>query len=429
MPTWLTTAVANQYAADDWLRDLQQQIGQAFLQRGLPTRREERWKYTDVAALTQATYAKPELPEVELLLDRIAKLRLANSISLVLVNGDFSETLSDLSGLPAGVVLCSFQQALQQQAAVLQAHFSVNLDLQRHPFASLNAALVTDGVFLHVPKNTVVTQPIHLLYLNTDTNAFVSCPRNMIIANDNAAVTLLEEHVSLSAAGYFMNVVTDIHADVGANVQYHKIQHDSLTATHMAHLFVNQRQDSTVHLHTLQVGARLGREDVYVNLLARGATTRVNGFYGLLADDQHLDNHVQIEHCSPHGTSEVLYKGILDKKSRAVFNGKIHVHKDAQKTQSLLANHNLLLSPTAEINTKPELEIYADDVKCAHGDTVGQLDADALFFLRSRGIDEPAARQLLTSAFAADVLLSVTEPAIKQRMTDLLHEALRHEKY
>jgi Fe-S cluster assembly protein SufD len=192
---------------------------------------------------------------------------------------------------------------------------------------------------------------------------------------------------------------------------------------------VNQRQDSTVHLHTLQVGARLGREDVYVNLLARGATTRVNGFYGLLADDQHLDNHVQIEHCSPHGTSEVLYKGILDKKSRAVFNGKIHVHKDAQKTQSLLANHNLLLSPTAEINTKPELEIYADDVKCAHGDTVGQLDADALFFLRSRGIDEPAARQLLTSAFAADVLLSVTEPAIKQRMTDLLHEALRHEKY
>ena len=431
IPTWLTTCVANQYAAESWLRDLQQAIGQAFLRRGLPTRKEELWKYTDVSALTQATFTKSATVKVDVLPATVAARRLPDTIMVVLLNGHFSETLSDLQDLPQGVTLCSFRQALQQHAPLVQAHFTTNLDLARHPFASLNAALVTDGVFLQVPANTVIVNPIQILYLNTEADPFVVCPRNMILASENTAVTILEEHAALDGYTYFMNVVTDIHAAAGARVDYHKIQNESPNATHIAQIFINQQRDSVVKANSLLVGSRLGREDVVVNLHAAGAESSVNGFYCLTQDGQHIDNHVQIDHIAPHGSSNMIYKGVLDKKSRAVFNGKIYVHKDAQKTRSYQANHNLLLSADAEIDTKPEFEIYADDVKCAHGDTVGQLDQDALFYLRSRGIDHPTALKLLTYAFAADVMNTITQREIKQRMIDLLHEKLgndTHEK-
>jgi Fe-S cluster assembly protein SufD len=334
------------------------------------------------------------------------------------------ESLSDLQLLPEGVILCSFKQALQQHAELVKAHFTTNLNLASHPFASLNAALVSDGVFLYLPKNTIVEAAIQIVYLNTEDNHFMTCPRNMIIAGENSEVMLLEEHVAHHAEKYFTNVVTDIHAEAGAKVQYHKIQDDSPRATHIAQLFINQSRDSMVTAHSLLVGSRMGREDVFVSLNASGAESNVNGFYCLTHDGQHIDNHIHIDHVAAHGTSNMIYKGVLDKKSRAVFNGKIYVHKDAQKTQSYQANHNLLLSADAEVDTKPEFEIYADDVKCAHGDTVGQLDQDALFYLRSRGIEHTLAMKLLTYAFAADVMNAIAHPQIKQRMIELLNEKL-----
>jgi Fe-S cluster assembly protein SufD len=428
IPSWLTACVANQYAAEDWLRDLQQELGQAFLQRGIPTRREELWKYTDVNYLLNETFVKSSLTNTDALAEILITKRLKkpDTISVVLVNGNFIESLSDLRLLPDGVVLCSFKQALQKHAGLVKAHLTVNLDLARHPFANLNAALVSDGIFLQVPNNTVVSSPIQIMYINTE-NDFIACPRNMVIAGENAEVTILEEHDAYAAENYFMNIVTDIHAQASAKVHYHKIQNDSPRATHVAQIFINQNQDSVVNAHSLLVGSRLGREDIFVSLTARGAESNVNGFYCLTEDGQHLDNHIHIDHVAAHGTSNMIYKGVLDKKSRAVFNGKIHVHKDAQKTKSYQANHNLLLSADAEVDTKPEFEIYADDVKCAHGDTVGQLNLDALFYLRSRGIDNQMAMKLLTYAFAADVMNKVTQPEIKQRMIELLNEKLAND--
>jgi Fe-S cluster assembly protein SufD len=436
IPSWLMACVANQYAAEDWLRDLQKQLGQDFLQRGIPMRREELWKYTDISFLaneafnksssTHDHFSKLAKNQSEALADCVAAKRLksTDTIWIVLVNGNFVEALSDLQLLPHGVIVCGFKQALQQHADEVKAHLTNNLDLARHPFASLNAALLSDGVFISLPKNAVVKATIQILYITTEDKHFFACPRNMIIAGENSEVTILEEHATHTAENYFMNVVTDIHAAAGAKVHYHKIQNDSPRSTHIAQLFINQSRDSVVKTHALLVGARLDREDVFVNLNANGAESSVNGFYCLTHDGQHIDNHIQIDHVAPHGTSNMIYKGVLDKKSRAVFNGKIYVHKDAQKTQSYQANHNLLLSADAEVDTKPEFEIYADDVKCAHGDTVGQLDRDALFYLRSRGIENTIAMKLLTYAFAADVMNAITQPEIKQRMTELLNEKL-----
>ncbi len=429
LPAWLTTYVATQQATEAWLRELQQTLAQDFLQRGIPSRREEEWKYTDMSFLAKECFTKSSTLRSVVSPAIVAGHRLKNieSIFIVLVNGHFVESLSDMRLLPDSVTLCSMKQALQHHAELVKAHLTRNLNLQKHPFASLNAAMLAEGVFLHVPKKTVIAAPIHILYLHGEENNIVTCPRNMIIADEHAQVTLLEEHSAYGAVTYFTNVVTDIHAEAGAKVHYHKIQNDAAKATHIAQIFVNQQQDSLVETHSLALGSKLGREDVFVNIKARGAHSNINGFYCLTQDDQHIDNHVHVDHAASHGTSNMVYKGVLDKKSRAVFNGKIYVHKGAQKTQSYQANHNLLLSTQAEVDTKPEFEIYADDVKCAHGDTVGQLDMDSLFYLRSRGIEKQAAMKLLTYAFAADVMNKMTHTQIKQRMTILLNEKLAHD--
>jgi Fe-S cluster assembly protein SufD len=423
---WLTTCVENQHADVEWLRDLQQQLAHDFLARGIPSRREEEWKYTDIAFLLKKSFIKSPILKTVLPTELVVEHRLKNmeSILVVLVNGHFVDSLSDLRLLPEGVTLCSLKQAFQQQTALVKNYVTANLNLQKHPFATVNAALMTDGVFLHAPKNTMIAATIHILNLHVEENNIITCPRNMIIVGEHAEVTLLEEHISSDAAEYFTNVVTDISADVGAKVRFHKIQHESENATHIAQIFVKQKQDSVVETHSLAVGSRLGREDVFVSMNASGAQSYINGFYCLTRDNQHIDNHIHIDHVAAHGTSSMLYKGIIDKKARAVFNGKIYVHKDAQKTQSYQANHNLLLSAEAEIDTKPEFEIYADDVKCAHGDTVGQLNMDMLFYLRSRGLDKAAAMKLLTYAFAADVMNKISHPQIKQHMTTLLNETL-----
>ncbi len=421
MPNWLTTCFAEQNANPVWLRELQQQQGEAFLQRGIPSRREEHWKYTDVSFLAQQTFNKSVALKKPHTID-LPNLKDVASIRIVLVNGHMVEALSDLKLLPKEVVLSSLKQMLLTPNDLLQQHCNKAANLQRYPFAALNMALMEDGIFLSVPKNCQVTAPIHLVYLNTLANNYVSCPRNIIVAGENSEVVILEEHLSEQAQDYFVNMVTDISAASYARIHYYKIQNESLHATHIAQTFVEQKDHSVLNMCTLSLGAKLAREDIFVKLTERGAESSVNGFYALHHDHQHIDNHIQIDHIAPLGTSNMIYKGTVDKKARAVFNGKIHVHPDAQKTQSHQKNHNLLLSPDAAVDTKPELEIYADDVKCAHGDTVGQLDQDILFYLRSRGLDEKSAIQLLIHAYSAEVFEKIAHPAIKQRMNAILRE-------
>jgi Fe-S cluster assembly protein SufD len=404
-----------------WLVNLQARQAESFLQRGLPTRREEWWKYTDMSFLGKQLFIPAVKKTAVDVLAIVGKQRLpVSSITVVLVNGYFNAELSDLTQVPHDVTLCSFKDALKNHGDKLRD--CMTQESQRNVFLSLNTAMTQDGVFLWIPKNTSVPVPIHFLYINApDINAMVN-PRNMIWLESGAKVSVLEEYIGVEANNYLLNVVTELTLEANSHLQYHKIQNESRAATHLAQLLVTQKQDSCLHLHALAVGSKLAREDVMIQLQERGAQCSASGFYSLNAYNQHMDNHIQIDHAATHGASNILYKGILSKKSKAVFNGKIYVHKDAQKTQSLQYNHNLLLSPDAEINTKPELEIYADDVKCAHGDTVGQLNDAALFYLLARGIEKADAIKMLTEAFAGDVLNKISCSVLREKMRLLIEE-------
>lgn len=385
------------------LQVLQAQQLQAFLQRGFPTRREELWKYTDMSFLGKQEFVWADKQAVPLTKSIEAGIR------FVFVNGYFSTELSDISLLPPDVIL----SPLSQKMAENNVEFMTEFDAQRYPFAALNTALMTDGFYLFIPQNVIIAETIHCLFLSSQQQHFITCPRNMIVASANSKVTLIEEYRSEAEEHYFTNAVTQIFAEENAKVDYYKIQSESINATHMATVFVNQRQDSSVQSFCLDTGARLAREDMMVSLLERGAECGLNGFYKLTNDKQHIDNHILVDHFSAHGNSSMFYKGTVDKKAHAVFNGKVYVHKQAQKITALQSNHNLLLSADAEVDTKPELEIYADDVKCSHGATVGQLNTDALFYLQARGINKEDATLLLVHAFADDVMKTIASPQIK----------------
>jgi Fe-S cluster assembly protein SufD len=425
---WWQACLARQETQHDWLHALQASELKSFSKRGLPTRHEEAWKYTDVAFLKKENYnttlRKAEKGDAII---SIKRAQLPDSIFIVFLNGHFAPGYSDLTRLPAGVIVCSMQDALLSHAEQLKTYLKPAIHARQSVFTSLNTALLTDGIFLHLPQGASVTAPLHILYLHTQQQDYVQGPRHVLIMDKNSEATVLEEHCAISQDNYFTNSVTEIHLDAHARLNFYKIQNDSSNAQHISQIFVHQQQESTLQMFQLTVGAHFAREDVFIDLNEAGAEASVSGFYLLTQDNQHSDHHIQIDHKSMHGVSDILYKGILDKKSHGVFNGKIHVHKDAQKTRSQQANHNLLLSSQAIIDTKPEFEIYADDVKCAHGSTVGQIDTEALFYLRSRGVAQQDALKLLTYAFAADVVSRVPQPEILRYMNALLNEKLAYE--
>jgi Fe-S cluster assembly protein SufD len=407
-----------------WLQDLQREQQQAFIQRGLPTRKEELWKYTDMSQLAKLSF-QPALKQSHDNIASIIKnylLENGNIALMVFVNGHYQAQFSNVTNLPSTVVCTSIQQALLEHTDLVQDCLNRNKNILKYPFACLNIALMNDGVFLLVPPNIEITNPIHFLFLSSGQENFFSNPRNMIFVEQHSKVTVLEEYFSVNSHHYFTNVVTDICAQENSQIHHYKIQNESLLATHVAQIMVNQKKDSQVKTVNLTVGSILAREDVQINLQEKGAICSANGFYALHEKDQHIDHHVQIDHIAQHGTSTMLYKGVLDKKTHGVFNGMVYVHKDAKKTHAQQVNHNLLLSKEAAIDTKPEFEIYADDVKCVHGGTVGQLNDESLFYLRSRGIDRNEAMKILAHAFSAEVLEQVDVPIIKQRMNKMLNE-------
>jgi Fe-S cluster assembly protein SufD len=377
-----------------WLQAFQKKQLEKFLLRGYPTKKEEHWKYTTVAPV--------EWKEIRSG-GHAALCPPYDAVKLVFINGVFSEELSNLDDT---IFVAPLSQAIDKYD--LKSTLTHEFDIQRYPFAAMNNAYMTDGVFLKIPKNNSVTKPIHILFMNTMPTAV----RNIFLIEENAEVSIVEEYTS--AENSFTNALTEIHLENNARVRFHKIQEEHLSATHVANIFIQQQQDSCAELFFLSKGAKLEREDVHINLSARGAECHLLGLYALMHDNQHVDHHLAVEHLAEQGTSSMLYKGILDKKSRAVFNGKVYVHPHAQHTHSYQANHNVLLSKDAEINTKPELEIYADDVKCTHGATVGQVDTEALFYLCSRGIDKDTALRILLEAFADEVLSKISHKQIRE---------------
>lgn len=379
-----------------WQAEWREQQRERFVAQGLPTRKDEHWKYTNVRALSDYDLLTPA-PYVQGGLDFSAYL-LPDCFHVVFVNGRCVKNDCDQAGvrvsdapedLPAAEIVSSEQQSV---------------------FAALNAAMFQTGAVIHIDKNIIVSKPIQVLHISTTQRA--EHLRHSIVAEDNSAVTVFEQYVGDVDAAYFNNVVTHIMAKPGAGVEHYKYQHESPAAHHIATLDVQQHKDSAVNLYAVNVGAKLGREDIHIRLAESGATCKMMGFYQT-RDKQLLDTHSVVEHCVPHCTSEQHYKGIMSGDSIAVFNGKVHVHEKAQDTKAFQTNNNLLLSKNADINTKPELEIYADDVKCSHGATVGQLDEQALFYLQSRGLEAEVAKALLTQAFANDILDKMPNPIFR----------------
>lgn len=407
-----------------WMQRLRDRAAASFTAQGFPDRRCEEWKYTDIQPVIKRVFESAPVDASTLGLEDVEPFFLvAEAIHrLVFVDGRFAPVFSRLDAVPAHVIVQPFARALPQHVDLIEPQLARYADLDGNVFVAVNTMLMSDGVFIHLPAGAVVERPIHVLYLSTQ-DGRTSQLRNLVIAGDNSEATIIEHYAGLDGSTYWTNVVTEISVGNNAGVEHYKLEEESGKGFHIATIEARQRRDSRFTSHNASLGGRLVRNDINIRLEGERAECALNGLY-VLKGRQHVDNHTRIDHVSPRTVSRELYKGVLDGWSRGVFNGKVIVHKDAQLTDSNQANHNLLLSPFAEADPKPQLEIFADDVKCAHGATVGQLDADALYYLRSRGVPESEARTLLTFAFANDVITRARLEFIRARLENLIKTRL-----
>jgi Fe-S cluster assembly protein SufD len=406
-----------------WLDRLRKVAIQRFTELGFPTSRNEDWKFTSVAPIAKVPF-RPIISSENngLTIEALARSghTIGETVRLVFVHGHFAPQLSSLPGLPKGVIVSSLASALHNHPDLIEPHLARYASYRDYAFTALNTAFIKDGAFLYVPEGTIIETPIHLLFITTAAGeGSVAHPRNLIVAGDRSRATLVETHAGFEEQVSFTNAVTEIAVGEGAVIDHYKLQQESLEAFHVATLHVHQQSGSNFSSHYLGFGGALVRNEVRVALNGEGCECTLNGLY-MAGGRQHLDNHTVIDHAKPRCASHELYKGILSGKAHGVFNGKIFVRQDAQKTDAKQTNKTLLLSDEAVINTKPQLEIFADDVKCTHGATVGQLQDDAIFYLRSRGIGHEQARSLLTFAFANDIISRIKVEAIRTRLEETL---------
>jgi Fe-S cluster assembly protein SufD len=405
-----------------WVHQLRKAALSRFAALGFPTMRQEEWKYTNVAPLTKVRFQPVPAQRDGLTAERLVQVARGEvaRAQLVFMNGHYAQELSFLGSLPAGVKARSLAEVLRTNPAAIEPHLARYASYQDHSFVALNTAFMEDGAFVYIPPGTVVEEPIHLLFLSTVRGEpTVSHPRNLIVVGADSQATIIESYVGLEDEVYFTNVVSEVCAGENTVVAHYKLERESEEAFHIATLQAYLDRSCVFSSHSIALGGALARNDLHVVLAGEGSECTLNGLY-LVTGRQHVDNHTRIDHVKPHCRSRELYKGVLDGKARGVFNGKIYVHKAAQKTDAKQTNKNLLLSEDAVINTKPQLEIYADDVKCTHGATIGQLDQDALFYLRSRGIGLEAARSLLTSAFVSEIISQITIGPVRAQLDALV---------
>ncbi len=405
-----------------WLQQTRKRALDRFAALGFPTPRHEDWKYTNVRPIEKQAFRPTGKVCLGLVPDDIEAYLFQNlpCHRLVFVNGHFAPELSRPGKLSEGLTVGSLAKSLLRTPNSLESHLARYADASANGFEALNTAFMGDGAYVYLAAGKVIEDPIHLLFLSTQQEEPVfSQPRNLVVAGDNAQAVLIETYASLGDSAHFTNALTEVALGQNATLEHYKLQQESLKAYHIATLQVHQERDSRFTSHAVSFGARLARHNINVVLDAEGTECTLNGLY-MVDGRQHVDFHTKIDHAKPHGTSHEFYKGILNGHARGVFNGRIYVHPDAQKTDAEQSNKNLLLSKDAEVDTKPQLEIYADDVKCSHGATVGQLDDTMLFYLRSRGIDEATARGLLTYGFAHDIVERMALAPIRARLEEIL---------
>ena len=408
-----------------WVRALRTHAMETFMEGGFPDTRVEEWKYTDVRNLARHHFTT--IPGVRSLDESALQSRLQTgkpAHQLVFVDGHHAPELSPFNTLPNGVTLSSLAFALVNRPEELETWLGRNTDLEKPGFNAFNTAFMSDGAYIRLAPGAVIEQPVHLVFIATGKPDTVATLRNLIVAGPGSKAQIVESYHSLDDAVYLTNTVTELIVGDGADIEHCKLEQESESAYHMAGIYVSQHRDSRYSSHNIALGGRLVRNDLVVTLDEPGADCTLNGLY-LTRGRQHVDNHTRIDHCKPRASSREWYKGVLDEHSRAVFNGRVVVHQDAQQTDARQSNHNLLLSNEAEADAQPQLEIYADDVKCAHGCTVGRLDEEAMFYLRSRAIDAPTARNLLIHAFAADVLQRIRIASVRRDLEEQLIGRLR----
>ncbi len=409
-----------------WLQRAREAGLASFADTGFPTLRQEDWKYTSVAAIEKGRFVLAPPTANGVTAQQIEGWSLPDTQRLVFVNGHYQPRWSRIAPLPAGVTLASLAELLERAPERLENLLVPTPDAypSGYPsaFAALNAAFMTDGAYVHLAAGVALDTTIHLLFVATEAGLAVQT-RNLVVADAGSHASLIEHHVAVGEGAYFTNVITDLVVGRDAGIEHHKVQQESLKAFHVAAVNADQQQGSRLTSRSFALGAALARIDIRVGLNAGHTTCALDGLY-MTDGRQHIDHHTRIDHARPHGTSREFYKGVLAGASRAVFNGKVIVHADAQHSDADQTNRNLLLSDNAEVDTKPQLEIYADDVKCSHGATVGQLDPEQIFYLRSRGVDDASARALLTFAFAEEVVDRVGIPSLRARLEKLLRGRL-----
>jgi len=413
-----------------WLQDLRERAAATFTSLGFPTVRDEEWRFTSVAPIIAGDFqpagAAPAFRAAHI--DELP-YSAATGHRIVVVNGRYAPELSRVSGLPRGVTAGSLSAAtngsLQADHEIVQRYLGQLADFNARAFAALNTAFLDDGAYIHVADGVILEEAIQVLFVSASPadHPIASYPRCLIVLGERSQARVVETYVAAGDAGYLTNAVTEVSVGESAVLDHYKVQQDSELAFHLGSMHVNAARSANFSSHSFSLGGRLVRNDAIATLDGEGAEVTLNGLY--LADgDRLVDNHTTIDHARAHCPSHEIYKGIVGGRAKAVFNGKIIVQKDAQKTNAKQTNRALLLSNDALINTKPQLEIFADDVKCTHGAAIGQLDEDALFYLRARGLTYFEARDMLIHAFAGEVIERVKLEPLKQELESQLYAQL-----
>lgn len=409
-------------AMPGWLEGLRRAAIDSFVQQGFPTTRHEDWRYTSVEPIASTDFAAA---------NGEAKLLRAEDLygpsftdpaynRIVFVNGVYSPQFSSIREMPAGVQAKNLSAALAANDSAVRPLLTQNSVSREQPFVALNTAFTAEGAFISIPKGIVLDEPIYLVFCSLGSgNPVMSHPRNLIVFEAGSQGRIVEAYIGLGDQPTLTNVVTEVIGGAGSVIDYYRLQNESSSGYLVAAMAADISRDCSFTAHSVTLNGALIRNDIHVLLNGEGSECVLNGLY-LPSDKQHVDNHTEIEHVKARANSQELYKGVLSGAAHAVFNGKILVHKDAQKTDARQTNKNLLLSEHAVVNTKPQLEIHADDVKCSHGSTIGQLDKDALFYLRSRGLDKAEAQSLLSYAFASDLIGRMRIAPLRARLDDYL---------
>ena len=416
---------------DDSLKSVRKTASSKFESTDFPTKKDEEWKYTNISPILKHEF----VPALLVNKKSNAEIKIENFILpnldvhlLVFINGIFDNNLSKIGLHDEGVIIDSFRKQVESNSEFLNNHLSKKESVD-NSFNLLSNSFSYDGFVIYIPKNKVITKPIHILNIatNNESKTLIQ-PRNLIVAEENSQAKIISEFVGMTNLEYFTNVQTEISVAENSNVTFYKIQNEADSAYHIDKTDIYQKDSSIFNHFSLSFGAKIARNDINTKLDGEFIETHLYGLY-LGNNEQHIDHHTFIDHAKPNCESNELYKGILDDKAKGVFSGKILVNQIAQKTNAFQSNKSVLLSDEASIDAKPQLEIYADDVKCSHGATVGKLDEQAFFYIRSRGVSEESARSMLIRAFVDDVVSEIKIDELKEKVNHSIFEHLHREEF